>query len=148
MKSKQIRRMFSLTAALGIAGAAWAAHYGQYVCTAGCTLNGPTPDGETVAFIMSTVNRNVERWKAGDTVEICNANTCVIYRMVSVMGGLAGGMKQISSRPRPGGNGGSGGGGDSAGPNPGGGGWNPPNPGGAGWGGGGGFGNVGPIRPV
>lgn len=106
--------------ALGVVGVALATHYGQYFCNNGCTLQGPKPDGETVAFIASVVNGDVSRWKNGDTVEICNTSTCVTFKMVSVFGGLEGGLQEVARRARPSGGGGGGGGAGT------GGGWGPP----------------------
>lgn len=50
---------------------AYALHYGTYVCGNGCQPHIPS-DGLTSAFIVSTVNQNVQQWYAGDTVEIRN----------------------------------------------------------------------------
>jgi len=138
MKSKWLLGGVSI---VGV-GLAIAAHYGTFNCTSGCTLEGGTPDPETVSFIVSTVNQKVEQWKAKDTVTVCNSSTCATYLMVSVMGGVSG-MQQISKVQRgTGGSGGpDGGGGGSSG-----GGW-------TGVGGGGCFGDcggkviVGPVRP-
>lgn len=129
MKSRAFKsKMVVGILAFGVIGAALAAHYGQFFCNNGCTLQGTNPDGDTVAFIASTVNLEVSRWNNGDTVEICNSSACVTYKMVSIMAGLEG-LVAASRRARPGG--GSGGGGGAAGI---GGGFKPPSGGGEGGG--------------
>ncbi|WP_145985401.1 hypothetical protein [Marilutibacter maris] len=89
-------------------GVVVAAHHGDFDCGS-CTLSGATPDSDTVSFIKSVVNGSVEQWRNGDTVTICNSNTCATYLMASVMGGI-GGMQQIAKFQKGGDSGGGGGG--------------------------------------
>ncbi|MGO4259579.1 hypothetical protein [Lysobacter sp. TAB13] len=110
MKSRWVA---GLAGIVGI-GVAIASHYGTFICSSGCTLNGPTPDPDTVVFIQSTVNQKVNQWKAKDTVTICNATACSTYLMTSVFGGVAG-MQQIAKTPRGSGGSGSGSGGEGGG---------------------------------
>ena len=102
------RRVALGLAALAIVGLALATDHGVWSCGS-CTLQGATPDYETVAFIESTVNNSVSRWVNGDTVTICNGTTCAKYLMASVFGGIEG-MQQVVKYPKMSGGGGGGGG--------------------------------------
>lgn len=55
-----------------------AVHYGRYNCD-DCLLPAGVPDIDTTLFITTVVNQDVNIWRAGDTVKICNATTCVTY---------------------------------------------------------------------
>ena len=61
---------------------AQATEYGPFICRSSCLLLGPTPDGDTEAFIRNTVNAisgPTTGYKMGDLVIVCDGTTCATY---------------------------------------------------------------------
>jgi len=59
-----------------------ATEYGPFICRSSCLLLGPTPDGDTQAFISNTVNSisgPTTGYKMGDRVVVCDGTTCATY---------------------------------------------------------------------
>lgn len=74
-----------LIAGLLTAGLVLAAYHGIFRCDS-CSFNGDVADADTNAAIRSFVNAgdDEDRWKRGDTVNLCNATGCSTYELGSV----------------------------------------------------------------
>lgn len=82
---------------------------GNYTCN-DCLLTQPVPDGDTLIYIRSVVNLDVDTWwnssaGEGKRVTICNASKCVVYQYQA-----NGNFVAIASSNIQGGGGGGGGG--------------------------------------
>lgn len=92
---------------------AFAQSVGTYTCNE-CLLTSPAPDGDTLVFIRTVVNHDVDTWwnsstGQGKRVTICNQSQCVVYQYMA-----NGNFLFVASAPISG-DGSGGGGGDDGG---------------------------------
>lgn len=74
--SKSMKKTTLLWSALLIGAICVAADYGSYLCK---SCKHPMSPPDISAFVRVFVNRNVGRWSANDTFNICDGSFCVKY---------------------------------------------------------------------
>lgn len=90
MKWSMRKKVVMSVGAVALVGIAVAATFhGVWNCD-DCTLQGATPDPNTVEFIRTVANEKITTWQHGDTITICNSTHCAAYVMSSVFGGIEG----------------------------------------------------------